>query len=157
MLEWGRKSAGIVSVLQDGFVVAQVRQAAMRERAGVAIGSSQWQFYRQRGDLHAVSVDGTFGMTASPTKIFGVSWDICTGTHAYRMEPMGLFKSGRRVLCAGTPVGSSDRVGWSRRPTLDVDASIPVEHQVFLLWVLYIIGRRSSGGPGASGGGDGGA
>jgi hypothetical protein len=50
-----------------------------------------------------------------------------------------------RYLIAGrTVTGSGTTRGWSPRPTLTAEADQPVHHQVFLLWVELILGRRAA-------------
>jgi hypothetical protein len=50
-----------------------------------------------------------------------------------------------RYLIAGrTVAGSGTTRGWSPRPTLTAEADLPVHHQVFLLWVELILGRRAA-------------
>ena len=154
MLEWGRKSGGIVPVEREGRVVAELRPSSFRERADVAIEGAPWQFFKRSGDLHAVREGMPEALTASRPSFFRQAWEVDAGTIAYRIEPAGFFRSGYHVLCGATRIGYSDKIGfWTRRPTLDVDPSVPLEHQVFLLWVAYVMRKRSEGAATAGGGG----
>ncbi|MDN5852540.1 MAG: hypothetical protein L0K86_06775, partial [Actinomycetia bacterium] len=153
MLEWGRKSAGAVSVVQNGSIVAEVRASSFRERADVAINAEQWQFFKRSGSLHAVPEGRTGGMSASRRSVFRQGWEIDAGAQTYRIRPVGFLQTRYRVERAGTRIGESHKASfWSSRPTLDVDASVPLEHQVFLLWVAYIMRRRAAGAAAAGGG-----
>lgn len=161
MLEWGRKSAGSAPVLQDETVVAYVRVAALRERADVEIGATHWQFFKRGGELHAVRDDQAAGMTASRRSVFRQGWQIEADAQTYQIQPEGFLQTRYRVVRAGIRIGQSNKASfWSNRPTLEVDASVPLEHQVFLLWVAFIMRKRAAGaatGATAGGGGGGGA
>lgn len=64
-----------------------------------------------------------------------------------------------RLRARTTNSGHSGR--WVRRPTLEADPALSLEAQVFLLWLEYVIRRRSRGavagaavaGPAAAGAG----
>ncbi|HLR84192.1 MAG TPA: hypothetical protein VK059_04540 [Nocardioidaceae bacterium] len=146
MIEWGHKSAGAVHVLQGDSVVAEVRASSFRERADVAIGAAQWEYFKRSGTLHGVSQGHAGRLSASRQSMFRQGWQVEAGAQAYLIRPEGFFQSRYRVERAGVSIGESRKAGfWSNRPTLDVDADVPLEHQVFLLWIAFIMRRRAAG------------
>ena len=42
--------------------------------------------------------------------------------------------------------------GWSPRPTLTADDALPLDQQVFLLWLELVISRRNTAAVGAGAG-----
>jgi hypothetical protein len=58
-------------------------------------------------------------------------WVFAKGTHR--------FLTGDRQIPESGSTG-----GWSPRPTLDADRSLPLEHAVFLLWLELVISRRNT-------------
>lgn len=155
MLEWGRKASGVVQILSGDAVAGTVRQAAMRERAAVDIGGTPWTYYKESGRLLGER-DGLPQptMQASRPSIMKQAWEIEADGSAYRIEPAGFLRSRYRVLRNDAEIGDSTKAGfWSNRPVLDVDPATPLEHRVFLLWVCFIMRRRSAAAAGASGGG----
>lgn len=157
MLEWGHKSAGSIPVLQDETVVARIRASSWRERADVEMTGAPWAFFKRSGELHAVRDGHTGGMLATRPAMFRQRWDVQADAQTYRIQSAGFMSSRYSVLRDGVSIGESGTPRfWSNRPTLDVDASVPLEHQVFLLWVAFIIRRRTTGtsaGSSAAGGG----
>lgn len=157
MLEWGNKAGGEVRIVHDGRVAASVQQAMMRERAEVRIDGSTWWFRRQSGKLLGER-DGAPQPTfhASRPSMLRQAWDVDAEGSTYRIKPEGFLQTRYRVTRNDADIGVSAKAGfWSNRPTLDVDPATPLEHQVFLLWVAFIM-RRRAGAAAASGGGGGG-
>lgn len=154
MLEWGRKRGGVVPILRDGYDIAHVRPSSLRERADVEMNAVRWQFFKRRGDLHAVCDGESVGMTASKPSILRQAWEIQADAQTYRIQPAGFLKTGYQVLRAGATIGHSGKASvWSGRPTLVVETPVPLEHQVFLLWVAFIMRRRASSASASGGGG----
>lgn len=154
MLEWGHKSEGAVRVLHDESVVAEVRASSFRERADVTIGAAQWEFLKRGGSLHGVPEGAAGAMIASRRSVFRQGWEVEADAQTYRIQPEGFWQNSYSVERSGIRIGESRKAGfWSNRPTLDVDASVPLHHQVFLLWVAFIMRRRASSAAGTTAGG----
>jgi hypothetical protein len=49
------------------------------------------------------------------------------------------FSSGGRQLAESGTTG-----GWHPQPTLTADPSVPLDSQVFLLWLEFVLGRRNA-------------
>jgi hypothetical protein len=60
------------------------------------------------------------------------------------MQAASYWKGTHRYLSGGRQVAESGSTGgWSPRPTLSADG-LPLEQQVFLLWVELVISRRNT-------------
>lgn len=157
MLEWGHKEAGAVPVLQDRTVVARIRAASWRERAEVEMSGALWEFFKRSGELYTTRDGHAAGIHAVRPAKLRQRWDIEADGQTYRIQSAGFMSNRYSVLRDGVSIGESGTPRfWSNRPTLDVDASVPLEHQVFLLWVAFIVRRRTTGtsaGSSAAGGG----
>lgn len=161
MLEWGRKSGDVRPILRDGDVVARVRPMAIRDHATVDIDGTAWSLYARRDELFGAQADAS-EPTLRATKPARRAWTVEADRTAYRIERFGLPRSRYTVVRSGVEIGSSGTAGpRRRRPTLDVDAATPLEHQLFLLWVAFIMrgrpgvrARRNTygGGHGTAGG-----
>jgi hypothetical protein len=61
-----------------------------------------------------------------------------------------MWKGTHRYLAGGQRIAESGSTGgWSPRPTLDADESVPLHQQVFLLWLELVISRRNNAAIGA--------
>jgi hypothetical protein len=61
------------------------------------------------------------------------------------MRSASMWKGTHRYLAGERQVAESGTTGgWSPRPTLTVDASVPLDHQVFLLWLELVLQRRAA-------------
>jgi hypothetical protein len=66
-------------------------------------------------------------------------------------EPASMWKGTHRYSSGGRPVAASGSTGgWSPRPTMDADDSVPLHQQVFLLWMELIFSRRNTAAVGAT-------
>ncbi len=153
MLELGRGgTAGTQQderpVLRDGDVVATLRASNWKEAAAVVVGDRSWIYANRRGELTGRRAEdpadtvrlralrtslwkGTWAVELEGTTLDRVTTSIWRGTHAYL--------TGHRQV-AGTRWSG----GWSPRPRLDAEDSVPLDHQVFLLWLELVINRRNT-------------
>jgi hypothetical protein len=68
-----------------------------------------------------------------------------------QVENVSMWKSAHRFLIDGRQVAVSGSTGgWSPRPTLDADDSLPLDQQVFLLWMELVLHRRNNAAVGAA-------
>ena len=144
-----------MQITSEHGVAASVRPSAMRERAEVDIDGAAWSYYKEHGRLLGER-DGSPqpDLRASRPSVLRQTWDIEAGGSTYRIKPEGFLQKRYRVTRNGTEIGESGKAGfWSNRPTLDVDPATPLEHQLFLLWVAFIMRRRAAAAASSGGGG----
>ena len=137
MLELGKAGAhgypkGELPVVRDGLVVAVLRASSWKEAATAAVGDREWLFAKRKSELTArwaTEPEDAVRLLARPASFW-------KGTHRY-------LSGGQRVAESGSTGG------WSPRPTLDADDSLPLHQQVFLLWLELVISRRNTAAVGA--------
>lgn len=141
MLEWGKTSAGETPVLLDGSPIASVRQSRWRERAELTVEGQAWVFAAEGGQRVGTCPDQPGRrFTARRPPVGRSGWELECDAAGYELLTPPLFSSTIDVCRNGEPLGSGRRVRfWSRRPVLEVDPSVPTEHQVFLLWVAFLM------------------
>lgn len=151
MLEWGHKRGAVAPILLDGEQVATVDPEFWREGAELDIAGQRWEFGRDGRDRVArVAGDHRVALRATRKGLFSSAWLIDGGGVSYEIGPQ-FFSSTHRVLRDGVSVGTAPPAGFfSSRACLDVDASVPPVHQLFLLWISHIIRRRSAAAGAAS-------
>ena len=153
MLELGKAGTsgvgkGVVPVLSDGAVVATLRAENWREAATAVVGERVWEFGKQKGVLTgrwAVDPAGTARLSARQTSFWRSTWGLDLEGVPVEMASASMWKSTHRYTVAGRAVAESGTTGgWSPRPTLHADDSVPLHHQVFLLWVELVLSRRNT-------------
>lgn len=173
MLEMGKRGSageeGEVPVLRDlGDVVAVLRPSPRERTVEVRISDGEWLFARSGRELsarRAADPEGTTRSRAYRTSMWKGTWSVdLEGTGLEGRITTG-WSGGHRYL---DPTGriaarSGTTGGWSPRRTLTADPSLPLDVQVFLLWVEAVAGLPGgdgvvfADGDGSSdGGGDGG-
>ena len=61
-----------------------------------------------------------------------------------RARQTSMWKGTHRFTSGGRTIAESGSTGsWSPRPTLACDEAVPLDHQVFLLWLELLISRRN--------------
>lgn len=146
MLEWGRKKDGLVPILLDGEQVATADPEFWREGAELVIGGETWRFARDGRDRVAKSSrNPRVVLRATGPSIWGDKWVITGDGVTYEVSSEGFLRKTHRVMRDGHRVGTAATAGtWSSRPTLDIDASVPPVHQLFLLWISHIMRQRAA-------------
>lgn len=145
MLEWGRKSGGIVPILLDGDEVARVDPEFWREGAELTIGGETWHFGRDGRDrVASIGADPTVRLRATRKSFFSSAWLVEGDGVTYEISPQ-FMSSTLRVQRDGQPIGTAPKAGFfGARAALEVDPSVPPMHQLFLLWISHIIRARSA-------------
>jgi hypothetical protein len=152
VLELGRAGSagvgrGVVPVLRDGAVVATLKASNWKEQATAVIGEQEWVFAKQRGVLTArrgADPEGTAVLSARQTSWWRGSWALDLAGTSVEARTASMWKGTHRYLSAGRQIAESGRAGaWSSRLTLTADG-LPLEQQVFLLWVELVISRRNA-------------
>jgi hypothetical protein len=139
---------GELPVLRDGSVVAVLRASNWREAATAVVGDREWVFVKRKGVLTgrwAVEPDGAVRLRAQQSSFWKGTWRVDLEGKPVEMQNASMWKGTHRYLAGGQQVArSASTGGWSPRPTLDADGSLPLHHQVFLLWLELVISRRNS-------------
>jgi hypothetical protein len=142
---------GVVPVLRDGAVVARLHASHWKEAATVVVGEQEWVFAKRKGELTgrwAADPEGSARLHARQASAWKGTWAIDLEGTALEMRTASRWKGTHRYLAAGgRPVAESGSIGsWSRRPTLSAEESLPLAHQVFLLWIELLLQRRTEAG-----------
>jgi hypothetical protein len=152
VLELGRAgSAGVgkgtVPVLRDGAVIATLRASNWKEAATAVIGEQEWAYAKRRGALTARLVldpEGSARLIARQTSFWKGVWSLDLAGTPVEMRSASIWKGTHRYSSGGRQVAMSGSTGgWAPRPTLTADG-LPLEQQVFLLWVEMVISRRNT-------------
>jgi hypothetical protein len=137
---------GVVPVFRNGVVVARMHASQWKEAATAVVGDREWAFAKAGRELTgrwAADPGGTARLRARQTSAWRGTWAIDLEGTALEMRSASAWKGTHRYLAAGRPVAEGGTIGtWSRRPTLTADDSLPLDHEVFLLWVERLVQRR---------------
>ena len=153
MLELGRTGTagaerGAIPVFRDGSVVATLRASDWKESATAVVGDREWVFSKRKGELTgrwAAEPEGAARVRATQTSLWKGTWTADLEGTAVDVESASYWKGTHRFLSGGRRVAESGSTGgWSPRPTLSADHALPLDHQVFLLWLLLVISRRNT-------------
>ena len=142
----GGTEKGVRPVLRDGVVVATLRASIWKEAATAVVENREWVLAKDGRELVGrwpADPAGTARLRARQTSWWRGTWDVDLEGLVLQAARASLWRSAlrytdgdRRVALGGTTGG------WSPRPTLTADA-LPLEQQVFLLWVELVISRRN--------------
>ncbi len=167
MLELGRAgNDGVLPVQRDGATVATLRPGDEDVTATAEVGGRSWAYTRQGAELTGrwtTDPEGAARLQARRTSMWKGTWSVLLEGTPVDVATASMWRSTRRYTSGGRVLAESGSTGgWSPRPTLDADPSVPLEHLVFLLWVELVAWRGAGGGDGAAitgsdGGADGGA
>ena len=151
MLELGKAgSAGTQKgerpVLRDGALVAVLRASKVKEAATATVGDRSWTFTARRGELtgrRAEDPAGVVRFRARRPSFWRGTWTVdVEGTTLQRLRP-SVWKGAHTYVTGDREVARSGSTrGWSPRPVLEADGSLPLDAQVFLLWLELVLSRR---------------
>ncbi|SFE41629.1 hypothetical protein [Blastococcus tunisiensis] len=153
MLELGKPGTagtptGVAPVLRDGVVVAALAASNWKDSATARIGDREWVFSRHKGELtgrRAAEPEGSARVRARKVSSWKGTWTVELEGTRVEVESGSVWKGTHRFLSGGRQVAvSGSSGGWSPRPTLDAEPAIPLDHQVFLLWLELVIRRRNT-------------
>jgi hypothetical protein len=146
---------GVLPVLDDGAVVATLDTAKVRDAARARIGGREWIFERRGRQLtgrRAEDPEGTQRYVATPVSMWKGTWDVDLEGTRFRLRPASVWRGTHLYERVGRVAAESGFTGrWLRLPTLTVHEPLPLEAQVFLLWVELVLTRRSSTSAGVAG------
>ena len=140
-------------ILLDGTPVAEVDPKFWREGAELTIADQTWEFARDGRDRVArVPDSGEVVLRGGRKSLLSSSWVISGEGVSYEIGRQGFFGSTHAVHRDGQLVGSGRTAGFlSSRPVLDLDASVPPLHQLFLLWISHLLRRQAASAAASSG------
>jgi hypothetical protein len=145
---------GEAPVLRDGAVVAMLRASNWKEAATAVVGEREWVFTKHKGVLvgrWAAEPADVIRLRAGQTSFWRGRWTADLEGRPVEVRTASMWKSTRRFLSAGRQVAESGSTGgWSPRPTLAADESLPLHQQVFLLWMELVLNRRNTAAVGAA-------
>ena len=145
---------GVLPVLRDGAVVATLSASGWKEAARARVGDREWIFAKNKRELTArwaAEPDGAVRLRAWQTSFWSGTWAAELDGMPVAVQSASWWRGTRRYLAGGRQLAESGTTGgWSPRPTLSADDSLPLDHQVFLLWVELVIGRRNDAAVGAA-------
>jgi len=73
------------------------------------------------------------------------TWDITLDGVRYTLAPKSFWRGTHAIERNSQEVAVSGTAGtWSTRMTLDAAEDVPLDHQLFLLWMVFILNRRAS-------------
>jgi hypothetical protein len=159
MLELGRAGSagypkGQAPVLRDGAAVALLRASNWKEAATAVVGDRVWVFEKRSGELvgrWATEPADVVRLRARKASFWKGTWTVELEGTSGEVQPASMWKGTHRYSTGGRAVAESGTTGgWSPRPTLDADDSLPLHHQVFLLWMELIFSRRNTAAMGAA-------
>jgi hypothetical protein len=138
---------GVLPVLHDDVVVATLRASNWKEAATAVVGNREWLFAKAGRELlgrWAADPEGTARLSARQTSWWRSTWEADLEGTAVRSEVVPRWRGGHRYLSGGRVIAESGTTGgWSPRPTLTADESLPLDQQVYLLWLALVMSRRN--------------
>ena len=161
MLEVGKAGTagadeGVLPFLRNGDVVATVRASRWKEAATAVVGDQEWVYEKARGTLvarRATDPEGTPRLSARQVSFWRGTWAADLEGTPVETQSTSRWRNRRRYLVGGREIArSEDTGGWSPRPTLIAEDSLPLDHQVFLLWLELVIRRRDQAAVAAAAG-----
>jgi hypothetical protein len=139
---------GILPVVRDGAVVATLRASDWKEAATAQVGDRSWVFAKRRNVLTgrwASEPEEAVRVAARSTSWWKGTWTIELEGTVLDAEKTSTWASTHRYLAGGRQVAVSGTTGrWTTLPTLMAEESLLLDHQVFLLWVELVVGRRNA-------------
>jgi hypothetical protein len=154
VLELGKPgSAGVdreaMPVLRGGTMVAELRAAPYKERAFARVADREWVYARRGRELVArrdVEPEDAARFTARPVSLWKGTWTAELDGIALEIRPGSWWKGTRRYVVGERELGESGNASrWVPRPTLDLDDTLDLDAQVFLLWIELVLRRRNAG------------
>jgi hypothetical protein len=139
---------GELPVLRDGSVVAVLCASNWKEAATAVVGDREWVFVKRKGELTArwaTEPEGVVRLRARQSSFWKGTWSVDLEGKPVEVQNTSMWKGTHRYLVGGQQIAESGSTGgWSPRPTLDADGSLPLHQQVFLLWLELVISRRNA-------------
>lgn len=160
MIELGKfGGAGVpknaAPVLRDGVVVAALRASNWKEAAFAVIADREWVFAKRKGELTArwaADPEGSARFRARQTSFWRSTWTMDLAGSTLSVQSASAWRGTHRFVVDGEELAVSGSTGGlGQRPTLTFTAgsALPLEAQVFLLWMERLLRRRAASGAAA--------
>jgi hypothetical protein len=139
-------------VLRDGVVVAALRASNWREMAFAVVADREWVFAKRKGELTArwaADPEESARFRARQTSFWRSTWRVDLAGTTLTVHSASMWHGTHRFVLDGAEVAVTGSTGgFGQRPTLTVRAegALPLDAQVFLLWMELVLRRRASSG-----------
>ncbi|GAB3314256.1 hypothetical protein GCM10027451_29010 [Geodermatophilus aquaeductus] len=156
MLELGKAGEsgagkGEVPVLRGGELVARLRSTDFWKEGSVAVvGDREWVLERRKGGALAgrwtVDPEDAARLRAEQVSVWKGTWRADLEGTVVDVVPASYWKGTYRFAVGERTVAESGSTGgWSPRPTLTAGEDLTLDAQVFLLWLVLVLQRRTYG------------
>jgi hypothetical protein len=142
---------GEVPVLRDGALVARLRSTDFWKEGSVAVvGDREWVLERRKGGAlvgrWAVDPEDAVRFRAEQASVWKGTWRADLEGTVVDVAPASWWNGTYRFTVREQTVADSGTTGgWSPRPTLTASGDLPLDAQVFLLWLVLVLQRRTYG------------
>ncbi len=153
MLEIGKVKDKRAPILRGPETVAVLTASNWKDEATLSRGETVWNLRSAKGkrligrlstDPEVTDTGDQARFLAEQTSWWRGTWDITLEGVRYSLGPASIWRGTHRIERGGQQVALSGRTGtWSTRVTLDATDDVPVDHQLFLLWMLMVLNRRA--------------
>ena len=136
----------LTPVVRDGVVVASLRSTGWQETVAATVGDRAWAFTGTRDELRArlpADPDGSARFRARHEGWASDLWSIELHEVPVVMELESAARGTHRFTCDGRTLATTVSSGWQAALRMDVEADLPLDQQVFLLWVALVTRRRN--------------
>lgn len=154
MLEIGKVKDKQAPIFRGEEVVAVLAASDWKEEATLTRGEMVWKLRSRKGKrlVGTLSTDPEVSDTgeqarflAEQTSWWRGTWDVTLDGVRYTLGPKSVWRGTQRIERSGQEVAVSGTVGtWSPRVTLEAGEDVPLDHQLFLLWMVFILNRRAA-------------
>lgn len=155
ILEIGKPKHKQAPILRDGEVVAFLSVSNWTERATLTRG--EWAYNlgsrRRRRLIGSLRTDPEPPDTGEQARFFAAQrsmwlgiWDLNLEGVLYTMSSPSSWRATRRIERNGQEVGVTGTTSWwlGPHPTLNAAYDVPLDHQLFMLWMAFVLQRRAA-------------
>lgn len=162
MLEIGKVKDKSAPILRGEEIVAVLSASNWKEEATLTRGDSVWNCRTRKGRITgALSTDPELTETGEQARFVAErasfwrgTWDLALDGIRYTLEPKSFWRGTHRFERNGQEVAVTGTAGtWSTRITLEAAEDVPLDHQLFFLWVAFVLNRRATNAAVAAGAG----
>jgi hypothetical protein len=142
---------GEVPVLRGGELVARLRSTDFWTEGSVAVvGDREWVLERRKGGAlagrWAVDPEDAARLRAEQVSVWKGTWRADLEGTVVDVVPASYWKGTYRFAVGERTLAESGSTGgWSPRPTLTAGEDLTLDAQVFLLWLVLVLQRRTYG------------
>ncbi|SDG49555.1 hypothetical protein [Klenkia brasiliensis] len=134
----------LTPVLADGAVVASLRSRGWQETVAATVGDRAWTYRGERDQLLAQQDDDAAARFRARRTGFATDlWEIELHEEPVAMELVSAAHGTHRFTSGGRVLGTTSATSWTAALSLDPAPGVPLDQQVFLLWVALVTRRRT--------------